>query len=111
MGMGESSLEEYVRGVSTFPVYGRDEERRLFRDAKEGDPAAFDAIVVSHLRFVVDLALERRGWGVPLSTLIQAGNEGLMKAARRFDPDGDRRFLEYAGWWIRQEMNDLLEVV
>lgn len=108
--LGESSLDEYARGVSTLPVYDEDEERRLFRAARDGDEAAFEALVVSHLRFVVELALERRGWGIPLVGLIQAGNAGLVKAARRFDPDGDRRFREYAVWWVRQGMMDALDV-
>ena len=107
--LGDSSLEEYVRGVCTFPVYDRDQETSLFAAARAGDETAFDAVVVAHLRFVVDLALERRGWGTSLKRLIEAGNRGLVRAARRFDPDDDRAFLDYAVWWIRQEMMEVLD--
>jgi DNA-directed RNA polymerase sigma subunit (sigma70/sigma32) len=105
-----SSLEEYVEHVSAFPVYGPEEERELFRAARGGDAAALDAVVAAHLRVVVDLALERRGWGVPLVDLIHAGNQGLEKAARRHDPGVQGRFRPFAAWWIRAEMKQALEV-
>lgn len=107
---GPASLEQYVRGVSTLPFYDVDEERRLFRLARGGDATALEAVVSAHLRFVVDLALERRGWGASVGELIEAGNRGLMKAAHRFDPDGGRSFLGYAAWWVRQEMAEMLEL-
>lgn len=108
--LGDSNLEEYVHRVSSFPVYDVAEERRLFHRARGGDDAALEALVTSHLRYVVDLALERRGWGVSLVGLIRAGNRGLVKAARRFDPADERRFRQYALWWVRQEMLAVLEV-
>lgn len=107
---GPASLEKYVRGVSTLPFYDVEEERRLFRQARAGDESALEAVVSAHLRFVVDLALERRGWGASMEELIEAGNRGLMKAAHRFDPDGGRSFLEYAVWWVRKEMAEILEL-
>lgn len=96
--------------MSRLPVYDSDEERRLFRRARTGDRAALTAVTRAHLRFVVDVALDRRGWNVPVERLIGAGNRGLMWAAREFDPEGTESFLDYARACVRAEMRKLLEV-
>jgi DNA-directed RNA polymerase sigma subunit (sigma70/sigma32) len=104
-----SSLEQYALGVSRCAVPEPSEVERLFRVAREGDEDAQRAIVDSHLRFVVDLALTRRDCGVSLSVLIAAGNRGLLKAVQRYDPDGDREFFSFAREWIRMEMSGSLQ--
>ena len=105
-----SSLEQYALGVSRYAVPERDELERLFRKARRGDSEAYQRIVDSHLRFVVDLALTRRDFGASLPALITSGNRGLLKAVQRYDPDSDGDFLGYARQWIRVEMADSLEI-
>src|SRR5467141_2176580 len=59
------------------------------------------ALVTSHLRLVVKIAVGYRGYGLPVSELISEGNLGLMQAAKRFDPEQGFRFATYAMWWIK----------
>lgn len=104
------SLEQYAQGVSRYPLPDPPSVRHLFREARRGDGAALQEIVNVHLRFVVDVARTRRDCGTSLTQLIAAGNDGLVEAVQRFDPDRDGRFRDYALEWIRQEMTDSLDV-
>lgn len=95
-------LKKYLKKISKIPLLTPDEEKELARRAKEGDKEALKKLVESNLRFVVSVARQYSGYGVPLSELIAAGNLGLLEAAKRFDPDKGVRFISYAVWWIRQ---------
>lgn len=79
------------------------EQEALVLDAMDrGDSAAFDRLVEHNLGFVVKIANEYRGLGVPLEDLLNEGNLGLLEAARRFDTKKGVKFLTYAIWWIRK---------
>lgn len=108
-GAGRGTFDLYLRDVAARPVPTREEERRLARRVRSGDREAFDDLVVRNLRFVVAVARHYRGRGLSLPELVEAGNEGLIRAAGRFDADRGVRFVTYAGWWIRQAILEALE--
>jgi RNA polymerase sigma-32 factor len=88
------------------PLLAPDEERELARRAEAGDSEALRQLVASHLRFVITIARRYRGWGPPMSDLIQEGALGLVRAVRRFDPERGVRLSTYAMWWIRAAIQD-----
>lgn len=91
----------YIAAAMRAPMLEREHEAELGRRwQNEGDEAALDELVTSHIRLVVRIAAGFRGYGLPLSDLIQEGNIGLLEAAKRFDPDRNVRFSTYASWWI-----------
>jgi len=82
------------------------EERELARKWRDGEQSAGDRLIKASLPFVISIALEYRRWGVPLEDLVQQGNLGLLKAAKKFDPSRDCRLITYAVYWIRAEIRD-----
>src|SRR5690606_11350130 len=103
------SLEAYIGGVHQIPVLSAEEEQRLaHRLRDEGDLAAAQELILSHLRFVVHVARGYSGYGLPLGDLIQEGNIGLMKAVKRFDPAVGVRLVSFAVHWIRAEMHEFI---
>jgi len=82
------------------------DERALAVRWREGDASAGDRLIRASLPFVIAVALEYRRWGVPIDDLVQQGNLGLLKAARKFDPKRDVRLITYAVYWIRAEIRD-----
>ncbi|MCY3943248.1 MAG: RNA polymerase sigma factor RpoD/SigA [Gemmatimonadetes bacterium] len=98
----DDSLGQYLREISRFPLLGRAEEARLAKGIRQGEEDALDKLVRSNLRFVVMVSKRYRNEGVPLSDLINEGNLGLMRAARKFDETKGTKFMSYAVWWIRQ---------
>ena len=99
---GRDSLEQYLADISHYPLVDREEEVRLARAARSGDAEALEKLVRSNLRFVVSVAKRYQNQGVPLGDLINEGNLGLIRAARRFDETRGIKFISYAVWWIRQ---------
>jgi RNA polymerase primary sigma factor len=79
-----------------------EEEKRLARRAQAGDPTAAERLVTANLRFVISYVKKYQGHGLELSELVAIGNEGLLKAVRKFDPDHGVKFISYAVWWVRQ---------
>ena len=79
-----------------------EEERRLARRALAGDEIAAERLVTANLRFVISYVKRYQGHGLELSELVAIGNEGLLKAVRKFDPDHGVKFISYAVWWVRQ---------
>jgi RNA polymerase primary sigma factor len=98
----EGSLDQYLKEISAYPLIDREEEARLARGIRAGDPEALDKLVRSNLRFVVSVSKKYQNQGVPLSDLINEGNLGLIRAAHKFDETKGIKFISYAVWWIRQ---------
>lgn len=103
-GTGGSSLDLYLREIAGHPILEREEEVRLAEAIREGDEGALNRLVASNLRFAVTVAKRYRNHGVAFADLVNEGNLGLMRAARRFDETKGVRFISYAVWWIRQAM-------
>lgn len=98
----QTTLNLYIQQMAKHPMLSPEEEKELAIRAKQGDKEALKRLVEGNLRFVIAVAKNFMGWGVPLTDLIAAGNLGLLEAARRFDPEKDVKFISYAVWWIRQ---------
>jgi RNA polymerase sigma-32 factor len=104
-----ASIEEYVNFVNTIPMLSAEEEHALAeRLHQEGDLDAAQALILSHLRFVVSVARSFMGYGLNMADLIQEGNIGLMKAVKRFDPSLGVRLVSFAVHWIKAEMHDFI---
>ncbi|MDE2795404.1 MAG: RNA polymerase sigma factor RpoD/SigA [Gemmatimonadota bacterium] len=96
------SLDQYLEEISRYPLLDRDEEVRLAQGIRRGEEEALDKLVRSNLRFVVTVSKKYQNQGVPLPDLINEGNLGLIRAARKFDETKGIKFISYAVWWIRQ---------
>jgi RNA polymerase primary sigma factor len=98
------SLEKYLLEIGKVPMIDAEEEVRLAKLIKKGDQAALEKMTRSNLRFVVSVAKQYQNQGLALSDLINEGNVGLIKAAKRFDESKGFKFISYAVWWIRQSI-------
>lgn len=98
------ALDKYLNDIGKIPMLNADEEAGLAKRIREGDQEALDKLTKSNLRFVVSVAKQYQNQGLSLSDLINEGNVGLMKAARRFDETKGFKFISYAVWWIRQSI-------
>jgi len=97
------SFDQYLLDIQKLPmITDINEERRLARLAQKGDPKAAERLVTANLRFVISYVKKYQGHGLELSELVAIGNEGLLKAVRKFDPDHGVKFISYAVWWVRQ---------
>lgn len=99
----------FIRHCMKIPMLSREREQKLavgWRDNR--DQGAFHELILAYARLVVAAAMRLRGYGLPLSDLIQEGNIGLMEAAARFDPARQVRFSTYSAWWIRASMQDYI---
>lgn len=98
-----SAFDQYLQDIQKLPmITDPQEEKRLARKAQKGDPAAAERLVTANLRFVISYVKKYQGHGLDLSELVAIGNEGLLKAVRKFDPDHGVKFISYAVWWVRQ---------
>ncbi len=103
------NLDAYISAVNRLPMLSPDEESSLARKLRdEGDLAAAQRLVMSHLRLVVSIARGYLGYGLPHADLIQEGNIGLMKAVKRFDPEQGVRLVSYAIHWIKAEIHEYI---
>jgi RNA polymerase primary sigma factor len=99
-----ASLDKYLADISRLPLITVEEEIILSRKIREGDQAALETLTKANLRFVVSVAKQYQNQGISLPDLINEGNLGLMKAAKRFDETRGFKFISYAVWWIRQSI-------
>lgn len=100
----DESLKLYFRDISKYKLLTPDEELELAKRVKDGDEVAKNKLIEANLRFVVSVAKQYQGRGIPLVDLIQDGTYGLIQAAQLFDPDRGFKFISYAVWWIRQSI-------
>ncbi len=98
----DRSLDLYLREIGETPLINAEEEVRLARRIKQGDKRALEKLTKANLRFVVSVAKQYQNQGLSLADLINEGNIGLIKAAKRFDETRGFKFISYAVWWIRQ---------
>jgi RNA polymerase primary sigma factor len=97
------AFDQYLQDIQKLPLIKEPaEERRLARRAKRGDQTAAERLVTANLRFVISFVKKYQGHGLDLSELVAIGNEGLLKAVKKFDPDQGVKFISYAVWWVRQ---------
>jgi len=100
----KQSIEKYLEEIGGYSPLSPQEEIELARRIRQGDAEALDRLVKANLRFVISVAKEYQGQGLPLQDLISEGNLGLIKAAQRFDETRGFKFISYAVWWIRQSI-------
>src|SRR5574343_1903000 len=98
------SLDKYLNEISKVPMIDAQEEVELARRIREGDQAALERLVNANLRFVVSVSKQYQNQGLSLGDLINEGNLGLIKAAKRFDETRGFKFISYAVWWIRHSI-------
>ncbi len=104
----EDGVQDYLKAASTHPVLNREEEIALFQRLESGDDSAREDIAGFNLRFVIKIAMQYQGLGVPLADLIQEGNIGLLYVIDKFDWRKGFRFSTYAAYYIRQEIQAAL---
>ncbi len=100
----QASLEKYLQEIGRVELITAEEEARLAKKIKEGDQNALDKLTKANLRFVVSVAKQYQNQGISLPDLINEGNLGLIKAAKRFDETRGFKFISYGVWWIRQSI-------
>jgi RNA polymerase primary sigma factor len=98
----EGSLALYLKEIGKNKSLTLEEEAKLAVRIRKGDKKALEKLVNANLRFVVSVARNYQNQGLPLSDLINEGNLGLIRAAKRFDEKKNFKFISYAVWWIRQ---------
>lgn len=99
-----ASLDKYLQDIGKEELISAEEEVALAKRIKQGDQLALEKLCKANLRFVVSVAKQYQNQGLSLPDLINEGNLGLIKAAKRFDETRGFKFISYAVWWIRQSI-------
>lgn len=101
-------IKQYWESIEHCQPLSQEREAELARRGQAGDERAFHQLVTANLRFVVSIALQYHGRGLSTAELVSEGNMGLIKAARRFDPERNCKLITYAVWWIRESIHSAL---
>jgi len=107
--MEEPAKTTLIRAAMKAPYLAREEEHELaVRWKSKHDQEALHRMTMAHMRLVIAMAAKFRGFGLPMSDLVQEGHVGLLEAAARFEPEREVRFSTYATWWIRASIQDYI---
>ena len=99
------NIDKYLSSIEKYRPLNAKDEQEIGRKIIEGDKTELDKLVSSNLKFVVTIAKQYRGKGVPFDELISEGNMGLITAAMKFDPSKGCKFITYAVYWIKSYIN------
>jgi RNA polymerase sigma-32 factor len=109
LSAGAAGAGRLIAETRRFPMLDAEEEYMLAKRWRERDDTqAAHRLVTSHLRLVAKIAMNYRGYGLPITDIISEGNFGLMQAVNRFDPDRGFRLTTYAIWWIRASIHEFI---
>jgi RNA polymerase sigma-32 factor len=107
--IADPSLASYMRQANSYPLLSQEDEYILAKRVSEyQDVESAQKLITSHLRLVVKMAFDMRGYGVALMDLISEGNIGLMHAVKKFNPELGYRLSTYAMWWIKAAMQEFI---
>lgn len=104
------NLTNYLDEIGRESLLSWEEECRLSARIKAGDQRALNKLIETNLRFVVTIARQYLGNGLPMDDLISEGNIGLMKAAAKYDAERGLRFVNYAVVFVRQQIEKALKM-